>query len=196
MPALQSYTDLELIELMRNDDEDAFAEIYRRYSQKLISYSLKVIKVKEQTKDIVQEVFISIWKRRASLKISGDLSPYLFKAVRNLSIRYIEKNITQKDFTSRFTLFTQHLAPSSYTTLEIQELEEKIESAINNLPPKMREVYNLSRFENLSYKEIASRLGIAETTVKKQVSNALHIIRNEINGIPGAAIIYAVFFLD
>lgn len=196
MPALQSYTDLELIELMRNDDEAAFAEIYRRYSLMLISYSLKVIQVKEQTKDIVQEVFISIWKRRASLNLSGDLSHYLLKAVRNLSIRYIEKNITEKNFTKRLALFAQHLPSSPYTALEIQELEEKIEAAINNLPPKMKEIYYLSRYENLSYKEIANKLGIAETTVKKQVSNALHIIRNEINGIPGAAIIYALFFLD
>lgn len=196
MPALQSYTDLGLIELMRNDDEAAFAEIYRRYSLMLISYSLKVIQEKEQTKDIVQEVFISIWKRRASLSLSGDLSHYLLKAVRNLSIRYIEKNITEKNFTKRLALFTQHLPSSPYNALEIQELEEKIEAAINNLPPKMKEIYYLSRYENLSYKEIANKLGIAETTVKKQVSNALHIIRNEIKGIQGAAIIYALFFLD
>jgi len=196
VPALQSYTDLELIELMRTDDEAAFAEIYRRYSLMLISYSLKVIQEKEQAKDIVQEVFISIWKRRVNLNLSGDLSHYLLKAVRNLSIRYIEKNITEKNFTKRFALFTQHLPFSPYSALEIQELEEKIEAAINNLPPKMKEVYYLSRYENLSYKEIANKLGIAETTVKKQVSNALHIIRNEIKGIPGAAIIYALFFLD
>ena len=187
----QSLTDDDLLKLLHDGDRMAFAEIYERYWERMFLYSAKVIRSRDDASDIVQEVFVSIWKRRQELMLSGQLAPYLFRCVRNLSIKYIEKNILQQNFLATLTAacsnFDQELLPA----LELKELETQIREAVSKLPPKMQEVYLLSRRDNCTNKEIAGKLGIAETTVKKQVSNALKVIRSTINhGTISALIAY------
>lgn len=184
-------TDEELLGLLRNNDKQAFAEIYDRYWEQMSLYVLKITRSPEDACDIVQDVFVSIWKRRTELIISGALKAYLLKSVRNLSIRYIEKNISKKGFVASLSLYWKSPDMSTTHALEFRELESKLTRIVAKLPPKMQQVFVLSRHENLSYKEIAQRLGIAETTVKKQVSNALKMIRTEVSG----ANIITVFFI-
>ena len=179
----QGLTDEQLLQMLHGNDEEAFAEIYDRYWEKMALYSLKVIRSSEDASDIVQEVFVSIWKRRHELVINGPLLPYLLKSVRNLSIRYIEKNLRKLDFLSSLSYYCEHLDLSSVNELETKELENKLAGVVASLPSRMQTVYLLSRHEHLSYREIAQQLGIAETTVKKQVSNALKVIRNQISGL-------------
>jgi len=189
-------TDHELLTLLRAGESQAFSEIYERYWESLSLYTLKVIQSKEDALDIVQEVFVSVWKRRAELNIEVSLSAYLFKCVRNLSIKYIEKNITKRNFLSSLSLSLKESELTSIDALELKELEIKIDNAVAKLPPKMREIYLLSRQENLSYRQIAEQLEIAETTVKKQVSNALKILRLEVSTLTPTGLLLAVFLLD
>lgn len=189
-------TDHELLTLLRAGESQAFSEIYERYWESLSLYTLKVIQSKEDALDIVQEVFVSIWKRRAELNIEVSLNAYLFKCVRNLSIKYIEKNITKRNFLSTLSLSFQDNDLTNIDALELKELEITIDNAVAKLPPKMREIYLLSRQENLSYRQIAEQLEIAETTVKKQVSNALKILRLEVDTLTPTGLLLAVFLLD
>lgn len=188
--------DHELLTLLRAGESQAFSEIYERYWESLSLYTLKVIQSKEDALDIVQEVFVSIWKRRTELNIEVSLNAYLFKCVRNLSIKYIEKNNTKRNFLSTLSLSFQDNDLTNIDALELKELEIKIDNAVAKLPPKMREIYLLSRQENLSYRQIAEQLEIAETTVKKQVSNALKILRLEIGTLTPTGLLLAVFLLD
>ena len=174
-------TESELLNLLKNSDEAAFTEMYERYWEKMTMHVLKVIQSPEDTGDIVQEVFVSIWKRRSEIVISGALGAYLLKSVRNLSIRYIEKNTSKRNFLTSLSQMFSETAPAAQDDVEYEELEGKIANAVSKLPPKMQEVFILSRREHLSYKEIAKQMGITETTVKKQVSNAIKIIRNAVN---------------
>ena len=195
MALYSSYTDEQLLALLKGGDEAAFTELYDRHWERMSAYVLKVIQSPDDAKDIVQEVFVSIWKRREEIIVSGPLIAYLLKSVRNLSIRYIERNITQHRFLDRLTEHTRQLDLTAVNSIELDELEKAVDAAIAKLPPKMQEVYRLSRYENLSYRDIATRLGIAETTVKKQVSNALKNIRSELGGLSATAIIYQLFLL-
>lgn len=174
-------TDERLLELLSDHDDRAFTEIYERYWEQLSLYVLKVTQSSEEASDIVQEIFVSLWKRRNELEIHGPLSAYLIKAARNLSIRYIEKNIRKRNFLS--TLSSHFVTEDSSTESKVasHELESVVIKAVDKLPPKMRTVFLLSRGENLSHKEIAKRLGIAERTVKKQVGNALKVIRTQMH---------------
>ncbi|MEX6690684.1 RNA polymerase sigma-70 factor [Danxiaibacter flavus] len=174
-------TDERLLELLSDHDDRAFTEIYERYWEQLSLYVLKVTQSSEEASDIVQEIFVSLWKRRNELQINGPLSAYLIKAARNLSIRYIEKNIRKRNFLS--TLSSHFVQEDSSTESKVtsHELESVVIKAVDKLPPKMRTVFLLSRGENLSHKEIAKRLGIAERTVKKQVGNALKVIRTQMH---------------
>jgi RNA polymerase sigma-70 factor (family 1) len=193
MPPFSSHTDSELLALLKDGEEAAYTEIYNRYWEQMSLYVLKVIRSEGDAQDIVQEVFVSIWKRREVLEVKGTLVAYLLRSVRNLSIRYIETHITKRDFLRTLSDSVQHLDLSGVNALELEQLEAQITGAIAGLPPKMREVFLLSRQENLSYKEIAHRLHIAETTVKKQVSNALQLIRTDLGGLSATAVLYITF---
>ena len=192
-----SFTDEYLVSFIKKGDRKAFQELYERHWSVLADHIFRVTKSKTEAQDIIQEIFVSIWKRRELLDIHGDVVAYLMRAAKNLSLRYIEKNITKEKFLVSLKQFTQTIGPSQLSEMEINELEKAIQGAIDQLPSKMQEIFLLSRMENLSYKEIAQRLSIAETTVKKQISNALKSIRNNIQSQKYELLVfYALIFFS
>jgi RNA polymerase sigma-70 factor, ECF subfamily len=190
----QLLTDDDLLKLLRDGDREAFAQIYERYWEPMFLYSAKVIRSRDDAGDIVQEVFVSIWKRRGELLLTSALAPYLFRCVRNLSIKYIDKHILRENFLATLTDACSALDENQRPALELKELETQINDAVSRLPPKMQEVYLLSRRDHCSNKEIAARLGIAETTVKKQMSNALKVIRTNLShGTISAVVAFVIY---
>jgi RNA polymerase sigma-70 factor (ECF subfamily) len=174
-------TDEVLIQMLRNSDAKAFEEIYRRHWERLALQVLKITRSREDARDIVQEVFVSIWRRRMEIEIKGALIGYLLKSVRNAAIRHIEKNITRNNYlqTLSTSITGNNDSPAAYC--EYRQLDLKVTQAVASLPPKMQTVYLLSRNERMSYKEIADHLGIAENTVRKQLSNALKSLRSSVS---------------
>ncbi len=174
-------TDDALMQLLREGDTKAFAELYERHWEWLSLQVLKILHSREDARDIVQEVFVSIWKRRMEIELKSTLTGYLLKSVRNITIRYLEKNITRNHYLQTLSdnFLTEAGNPALYC--EYRELQHTVDGAVAGLPPKMREVYLLSRNEKMSYKEIACRLGIAENTVRKQLSNALKSLRASVS---------------
>ncbi|QES90227.1 RNA polymerase sigma factor [Rhizosphaericola mali] len=181
MSLYASYNDTQLLSFIKSGNAEAFKEIYERYWERMADYVIKVIKNETEAQDIVQEIFISIWKRREIIEIKGELLAYLLKSARNLSLRYIEKNLNKQSFYQSLNNHLNDFQFTNFTALELKELEEQINNAIEALPAKMQEIFKLSRFENLSYKEISERLNIADTTVKKQISNAIKIIKKDVD---------------
>ncbi|MCX2473469.1 RNA polymerase sigma-70 factor [Pedobacter sp. MC2016-05] len=175
-------SDNDLLSLLNEGNELSFSEIYNRYWEKMYSYSIRLTKSQEESADIVQEIFISLWNRRLDLAVKGSLASYLIKSARNLSLRYIERNIHQTDFAEKISEFTADTSLNIEESISIKELEKQIELGISKLPKKMKEVYILSRDEQLSYREIAVKLEISEGTVKKQIHNSLKIIAESLNG--------------
>jgi RNA polymerase sigma-70 factor (ECF subfamily) len=182
MPSLSHVPDLELILLINQEEEQAFTEIYNRYWEKMASYAVRLTKSEEEAADIVQEIFVSLWNRRTTLTIKSTLGAYLIRSTRNLCLRYIERNIHTDNFLDKITEQAVDSSLNIEESISLKELQENIDLGIAKLPKKMREVYLLSRDEQLSYREIAEKLNIAEGTVKKQVSNALKIIADSLNG--------------
>lgn len=170
-------TDEDLMHMLRSDDASAFAELYRRHWEKLSLHVVKVLGSKEDACDIVQEVFVSIWKRRNELEMTGPPVAYLLRSVRNVAIRYIEKDITRNNYLESLSAAAQNFEIDPNSDYELKELQLNVDKAVAHLPAKMQEVYILSRREKMSYKEIANHLGIAENTVRKQLSNALKSLR-------------------
>lgn len=185
-----SYTDQQLVVSLKNGDTEAFAEIYERYWNKLLVYTMRVIRRQPDAEDLVQELFVSIWRRRQELDIERALSTYLYNSVRYLAIRHIEKNSTYSDYLQRLAV---HIAGEETAGIEAEifgrELEGQIDQLIRELPEKMREVFILSRRHYLSYKEIAERLHISEETVRKQVYKSLQILRSRLGPLPAGILI-------
>ncbi len=182
MVSLAHLSDNELLLLLKRGNDFAFSEIYNRYWGKMVSYAVRLTKSEDESADLVQEIFVSLWNRKETLEIKGTLASYLIKSTRNLCLRFIERNIHPTDFINRLAEHTIDKSQNIEENISLKELQEHIYCCVAKLPKKMQEVYLLSRDEQLSYREIAKKLGITEGTVKKQISNSLKIISESLNG--------------
>ncbi|WP_353718918.1 RNA polymerase sigma-70 factor [Dyadobacter sp. 676] len=177
----QGYTDPALLALIAEDDDLAFAEVYRRYKGVLFLHARRILGNEEEAKDVLQELFTTLWIKRNSLRFTTSLSAYLYASVRNRIFDIIAHRKIEEKYIASLAAFIEKGEYVTDQQLLEQELKELIEKEITLLPPKMREVFELSRKENLSYKEIAEQLHVSDKTVKKQVNNALHILREKLD---------------
>lgn len=189
-------TEQALIRQMASGSTDAFTVIYNQHWEELFQQATRMLRSRDAAKDIVQEVFLSLWNRRSEIKISDSLAAYLYTSVRNRCISYIRRNITHRDYLVMLTeTEASDLSAKPELQLHLKQVQQAIHTAVNNLPERMQLVYRLSREQNLSRKEIAGQLGISELTVKAQIHNALVAIREAITQVPGplTALLFFLF---
>lgn len=174
------FTDRELTESLKEGDQAAYTEIFSRYNKLLYSHTYNKLRNREEAKDIVQEVFYSLWANRWKSLPDSNLIGYLFMATRykiaDLLSRQQVKNkyvVSLQEFIDQAPEYSDHL-------IRKNQLQEIIEEEISALPPRMQEILRLSRFEQLSHKEIAEKLNISEATSKDQVKKALKILRKRL----------------
>lgn len=189
MAAYHTLTDLQLIDLFTKGDEQAFAHIYNRYAKELIGFASSKLFSLEDARDIIHDIFVKLWEDRKQLQIDRNLKGYLFTLVRYRIVDKIRKNITREEY----SLMIQALGTAYATTIDQQisakELQQSIQRSLNKLSPKVKEVYRLSREENLSIPEIAEQLQLSEQTVKNQLSAALKHLRHSLVMISASAVI-------
>jgi RNA polymerase sigma-70 factor (ECF subfamily) len=179
--ALVMFTDEQLLQQMADDDRQAFTMLYDRYWEDLFITAAKSLRGKEEAADVVQDVFLSLWKRRNELILQGSLTAYLHTSVRYKCLNYIEKNITRRDYLLRLAeVIVSSSAANAEVNLDLKEMQKTIDRIVASMPTKMQEVYKLSRQEQLSHKEIAENMSISVETVKKHIHHALHLIRKDL----------------
>lgn len=177
MSAYSTYTDQELINLLGQGNKEAFTEIFARYNRLLFVHAHKLLNNKEEARDLVQEIFILLWDNRAELNLKSNFSGFLYTAVRNRIFDLLaHKKVEAKYLESVQNYFDKGIAQTDYLA-RTRQLQELIEKEIGFLPPKMREVFEMSRMKSMSHKQIAEQLDLSEKTVKNQVNNALKILR-------------------
>ena len=157
--------------------EAAFEETFRQHYRWLVTISARIISDTNTAEDLVQEAFIHIWERQADLEISGSLQTYLRAAVVNRSLNYLRGKVkfTGDDSSTEFIEAHQSFMPDAL--LNSAETDDKVNKVIASLPDAPRLVFVLSRFEELSYREIAERLEISVKTVEKHMTTSLKHIR-------------------
>jgi RNA polymerase sigma-70 factor (family 1) len=175
-----SYSDADLTQMLKEGDRIAFTEIYNRYKLVLQNHAWNKTRSTIDTQDAIQEVFSNLWKKRENIQIESNLSGYLYTSVRNHILNLFAKKQAQDKYINSIQQFSfQKTALTDYRVRESM-LRDAIEKEIAELPPRMREVFELSRKQHLSHKEIAVIMGTTEQTVKKQVSNALKHLRTKL----------------
>ncbi len=173
-------SDIELASLLQSGDHTAYKYIYQRYYRVLFVHAYKRLRDQEQSKDIIQEVFTKLWDKREAFVLASSLAGFLFTAVNNKIVDYfLHKEVQAKYFAAFGEFLDVETQKTDYLVRENQ-LMALIEQEIQQLPPKMREVFELSRKSNLSHKEIADRLAISEKTVDRQISNALFRLKTKL----------------
>jgi RNA polymerase sigma-70 factor (family 1) len=180
MPPYNCLSDQELVLLLQQGDEQAFTTIYHRYKGVLFLHAYKRLHNQEDVKDIIHELFTTLWQKRSAIQITGQLSGYLYTAVRNRVIDCIARKQSESNYINGFQKFLDQ--GESVTDFRVRErqLHAVIEQEIAHLPPKMKEVFELSRKAHLSHREIAEQLDLSELTVKKHINNALKILRGRL----------------
>lgn len=169
-------TDAELLTKIKENDHQAFKEIYKRYWKVCFLQLFKKSNSKELAEELTQNIFISLWERRQTVDISN-LSAYLMSSVRFSFINYL-KNILQFDQYAAYKKTHSEIGANSLEEqLAVRELSISIEKGINLLPRKTREVFVLSRFEYNSVKEIAQKLKISEKAVEYHITQSLKTMR-------------------
>jgi RNA polymerase sigma-70 factor (family 1) len=181
MAEYKTISDNELIELLKGSDHSAFNEIYHRYFYLIFTHAYKKLPNEEQAKDIVQDVFASLWFKREVNLPTSNLAGYLYTAVRNKIFDLFAHQQVQSKYLDSLNAYltTQVNIPTDHLIRENQ-LKAYIEKEIQALTPKMRLIFEMSRKENLSHKEIAEKLGTTENNVSTQVTTALRILRTKL----------------
>jgi len=172
--------DLELLRQIKIDKSHALKILFEKYFQQLCYFSFQIVKSVELSEESVSDVFTNIWLKRKTLDIKGNLKTYLYTAVKNQSINYLrkEKRISQSTESGNL-----HLIISDQTTdqqLLLQNLEEKIDLLIKELPEKRGLIFRMNRIDGLSYKEIADILSISVNTVQNQMVKAIKFISDQL----------------
>ena len=184
MGSKQEYSSLpddHLLILLRKGDLDAFTQIYNRYRTPLIIHVNNMVKDQDYAQDIVQEVFSWLYQKSHTLEIKTTLASYLYTAVRYKVLNAIAQKKTKTNYLESLANYTTPSSESADQRVRLKELTEIIEAEIQKMPPRMKEIFELSRKKHLTQKEIADLLGISENTVNVQIQRALQALRKNKN---------------
>lgn len=170
-------SDIQLAHLLAEGDRLAYTEIYDRYIFVLLNHAYNKTRNREEAKDVVHEVFTMLWSKRAELNLNINLSGFLYTSVRNIILNQFAHQSVQSRYIESVQHFANNEEPITDHLIREKQLSVLIDREISSLSPKMREVFELSRRDHLSHKEISEKLDISEQTVSKHVTNALRILR-------------------
>lgn len=170
-------TDEDLLKAIQAGDEVAFKIMYDKYYRMLCYSAYKTYPDEHKSKDFAQEVFLDLWRKRDSINIHTSIAAYLKRAVINKSIDFIRA----QRFNFGDTAELEYQAEMPEESSEQDELKALIHKTAEQLPERCRLIFFMSRFENLSHKEIAANLEISEKTIENQITKALKILRVVVN---------------
>lgn len=167
----------QLITQLLAGDESTFETVYKQYLRPLHVYAITMLKDEDAAEGMVQNVFMKLWERKERLEIKGSVQAYLYSAVYNECLNYIRHQKVKLTHQTHveYTMNNEH--EHSGAGIELTELKEKLQLAMNELPEKCRTIFQMSRFEELKYQEIADRLDISIKTVETQMGRALKTLR-------------------
>ena len=197
MSDYSSYNETQLVKRLKEGDCSAFQQIFNHYKDKLLYYSVSIVKDDGVGKDIVQETFIRLWTTRENLDPDKSLSGYLHTISRNLCLNHIKSAGYDHALKNRLWKKVEQQQLRNRTEEEVfaRESRQLVEKAVKLLPSRRRLIFQLSREEGLTHKEIASRLNISKNTVKNQMVTAIKEIRTYLRQHTDVAISWIILFI-
>ena len=154
-----------------------FEDLFKTYFVGLSAFAQKYVKDIDSAKEIVHDVFVNLWNKRATIDPKKSLKSYLFTAVKNRCLNKIRDDKKFDTSIEDLDTVSNQFKAEDQDHLELAELEQKIHSILMQLPEKCRAVFILSRYEGKKYKEISQELNIAQKTVETHISKALKALR-------------------
>ncbi|GGH81640.1 RNA polymerase sigma-70 factor (ECF subfamily) [Filimonas zeae] len=167
-----------VIQMVKAQDEQAFEQLFRTYFKSLHSYAFTILNSEAVAEEMVQQVFYKLWEKKEQMDVHTSVKAYLYRAVHNESLNYLKHHtIKSKHQTYAMQQQQNNYEHSAGEKLAGRELEQQIRQALNDLPEQCRTIFQLSRYEELKYREIADQLGLSIKTVEAQMGKALKLLR-------------------
>lgn len=174
--SFSTLTDDELFSAIKEGDQKAFAEFFRRHWAHVYTMTYSRVRSQQITQEIVQDLFTSIWHKRASLSINN-LRSYLYTAVKNRVLNYFESQIVQRKYHEYCKHFLPHHNVVLENDLELKELMTAVENGINRLPAKSKQIFLLNRFEGRSLSEISDMLKLSKKAIQYHLTQSTKKLR-------------------
>lgn len=164
-------------------DEQAFRKLFDYFSEKLFGFAYVIVKNKDGAIDVVDEVFVKIWKQRTTITSISYLKTYLYTSVKNASLNYLSRKANEQ-ITEPFDFINIQLQEERcpYQQIVTADILKKIQEAVNELPPRCKMVFKLVREDGLKYREVADILNITVNTVDAQMVIAVKKISEKVKG--------------
>lgn len=174
-PKVQGQSDAQLLELLREGDRAALEVIYFRYADFLFRFSIKRLNCNDTAADLIQELFLKLWVKRESLTVKGELQAYLTFCLRNLIIDHYSRELVR----NKYCTLTALSEADNHTVelLNYNDTRQTLQSGVNTLPQKMKQIFHLSKMEDYTIDEIADQLNLSRQTVKNQLGTAIKRLR-------------------
>ena len=180
------------MEKLKEGDTFAFEVLFYKYRNKIKGFATKLVPTQIDPDEIVQEVFVKIWLKKESIDPEKNFQSYLFSIAKNLVLDHLKSAVNRKLYFVE-EHFQQDLITEKDAEIQFSaDTEERMLSLIQQIPERRREIFCLSRFDGLSYKQIAKRLNITENTVDSQIRNSLTFLRKEFRKI--VTLLFLCFF--
>lgn len=176
----ESRIDIELMQQIKTGDNRAFDDLFKRYYSYLCSVVYRMNQSKELAEDVVQEVYLDLWRKREQIEIKSAVKAYLHRAVMNKTLNKIRAQKIKFEATDEKLARVSTDEVSALQEMQGKELEAKLKTAFEGLPERCRIVFSMVKYEGMSYKETAQKLEISVKTVENQISKALKIMRKAI----------------
>ncbi|HYG40342.1 MAG TPA: RNA polymerase sigma-70 factor [Cytophagales bacterium] len=177
---MDEFAETDTIQLLIDGEESAFETVFKSHFKALHAYAYTILRDHEEAEEVVQAMFLRLWERKEKLEIRTSLKAYLYRSIHNDCMNLIKHEKVKLKYQSHAVYTMKNETDNASNKVQLTELEERLHQALNKLPEGCRTVFQLSRFEELKYQEIADRLKISVKTVENQMGKALRILRMEL----------------
>lgn len=158
-------------------DEDAFCELYATYKNRLIYFAMRFLKSREYAEDVFQDAFTVVWQSRRFINPDASFSSYLYTIMRNRILNQLRNAANEEKLKESILSQALDYTEDTKRKVMLNDLKSLISHALQQLTPRQREIFEMSREAQLSHKEIADKLGISVNTVQEHISISLKLIR-------------------
>ncbi|HEY6505526.1 MAG TPA: RNA polymerase sigma-70 factor [Chitinophagaceae bacterium] len=166
--------------LLSKRDEAAFEQVFKTHFKSLHAYAFTMLKDEADAEEMVQQVFFKLWERSENLSFSGSVAAYLYRAVHNESLNFLKHRKVKANHQLHVAYSMKQQSEQAPGKMMSKELEKEFTEALNGLPEQCRTVFQLSRFEEMKYREIAEKLDISIKTVENHMGKALKLLRTKL----------------
>lgn len=190
----ESVANPDIITALKEGNETAFRIVFDLYYTRLFNFSLQLLKDQTQAEEIIQDTFLNLWMNREKLKEDVPIAPYLYTITRRLTLNALRHISVSQSAIDQLKKKAEVMNNDTEETIMLNDLKRCVENGLIKLSPQQRLVFQMSRYENLNYDEIAEQLHISRNTVKNHLVAALKLLREHFDEAGIVYILHILFF--